>query len=162
MTSKDTSTDIIQQVDTELLFGDRIIEIETSDEAQRAIVQRILEADDLAGLFPDSATTPTRDLVGIPLKVTDVTLRESSIEDKPGVYLVFHGARLDTGETVVVNTSAVQIIATLARAKVNGGLPIEVQVRELGLARPGRSAPLGLEPIGNTLAQIQEAIKTGE
>jgi hypothetical protein len=53
---------------------------------------------------------------------------------------------LDTGEALVLNTSATNIIALVCRSAPEKALPIKVTIRPAREAKAGRKAPLTLEP----------------
>lgn len=143
--------------DTDLIMGAVLPEIEDSEEAQRSIVASILQAEDVAALFTDRSTTATKDVVGIPIRVFDVSLRVGEIDGKDGTYMLINAADLENGEAIVLNTGAPNIMATLWRAKQLGALPMEVSVQEVGRARAGRNAPLGLKPEGETAKLVKAA-----
>lgn len=141
----------------DIVMGRTLPEIEDSEQAQEAIVRQILAAEDVAALFTDRTTTACKDFLNTPIAVRDVTLRRSTLGDDEGVYMLIDAVRLDTGEPVVLNTGARNILATLYRAKQLGALPVEVSVIEVGKAKPGQSAPIGLRPEGETARLVKAA-----
>lgn len=140
-----------------VVMGDVEPEPEDSEAIQRLIVGRILSAKTAADIFTDDSTTATKDLLDIPLVITDVRLAKSELEDARPVYMLIECARRDTGEMIVLNSGAAKIMATLYQCKRLGLLPVEASVYEVTKAAKGRSAPLGLRPEGKTLAAIEKA-----
>lgn len=136
---------------TAIVMGDVLPEVEDAGDIQRSIAARILQAPDVAGVFEEGTTIGTKDLVGVPLQVTSVRIVESQIEDSHPVYMLIEAVNMTSGELLVVNTSSRHIMAQLYQLKALGVMPVEVAVKEVAKARPGQSAPLGLEPIGETL-----------
>lgn len=145
----------VREADIQSIMGEALPEIEDTEQAQRAMVERILSADDLAGLFPDGSTTATRELIGQPIEVRDCRIMRGDIEGSRGVYMLLDIVNLATGETLVANTGAPNIMASVLRAKRLNVLPFQVEVVEVARAKPGRSAPLGLRPTGETMKQLK-------
>jgi hypothetical protein len=137
------------------IMGDTVPEVEDSEQAQRAIVERILAAETAEDVWQDSASTATRDLLGVPLEVRDVKLMASNIEGATGTYALLDAVRLDTGEVILVNSGSPTIMATVVRRKQLGSLPMQCVVVEVGQAKPGQSAPLGLKPHGADLKAFE-------
>jgi hypothetical protein len=141
--------------DLALIMGDTTPEVEDSEGAQRAIVERILHAENPEDVFQESTSIATRDLIGVPIRVNDVKLMASQLEGSAGTYALLDVVRLDTGEIILVNTGSPTIMATVVRRKQLGSLPMECVVTEVGAARPGQSAPLGLKPHGEDLKAFE-------
>lgn len=142
---------------TAIVMGDVLVEPETSADAVRSIVEGILRATTLKDIFAESTTLGTKDLVGVPLAVMDVVFMASELEDNPGNYILIKAVHLDTGEPLVINSGSKSIMAKLHQAKLHKLLPVEVEVIEVGVARKGESAPLGMRAIGKTAAAIESA-----
>lgn len=140
--------------EVDLIMGDTMPEIEDSDQAQRAIVAQILSADSMEQVFAEHSTTATKEMVGRPLKVLDGRLMQGNIDGKDSVYMILDVIALDTGEQLALNSGAPKIMAIVYRLKQMGKLPVEAEVVEAGVARPGRNAPLGLRAIGETAAAV--------
>lgn len=141
----------------DLIRGRTLIPVEDSAEAQYSIAEDILAADDLGALFKERKSIAARDLVGVALRINSVKIRASTLEGKQGNYLLIDAVLLDTGEVIVMNTGAPNIVALLLRAAQLGVLPLEVVVAEAAKATPGRNAPLTLRPIGATLEAMGAA-----
>lgn len=142
---------------TAIVMGDVIVAPETSADAVRSIVEGILKATDLKGIFAESTTLGTKDLVGVPLVVLDVVFMASELDDNPGNYILIKAVHLDTGESMAINSGSKAIMAKLHQAKLHKLLPVEVEVIEVGLPRKGESAPLGMRAIGKTAEAIAAA-----
>lgn len=142
------------ELDVQRIMGEVLPEIEDSEAAQRAIVERILASDTLEETFRSATTIATRELVGKPIAIRDCRWMRSDIEDARGVYMLLDCADLQTGEVFVANTGSPTVLAIVWANKQHGRLPIEVKVVEAAAAKPGRNAPLTLEPVGKTLSQI--------
>jgi hypothetical protein len=112
------------------------------------IAQQLLSADTLDDLFGTGGTVSGSECVGRTLRINDVILRPSDL-DNTEVYALIHAIDADTGATVIVNTSSPRIMAQLCRAKDLGAMadpkkPLVVRVVEVGQAKPGQSAPIGM------------------
>lgn len=142
----------VKNTDLALVMGDIAPEVLTSDDASRQIAERILAADDLAGIFADDSTVASKDMVGIGIEVTNVRIMQSELVEGVKSYMLIDATVLDTKEAITVNTGSRNIMAKLWAVKVKGFLPVQVVITELGAARPGESAPLGLKAVGKTLA----------
>lgn len=138
------------------LDGDKtVFEHEDPAIVARRMAEQVLQAQSLDDVFAKTQTHSAPEVIGIPLIIRDILLRDSELENTetyalinavcPGDYTPFI-----TGEVVVVNTSSPRIMAQLCRAKDLGALdnpdkPLTVRVVEVGTAKPGQNAPLGLE-----------------
>jgi hypothetical protein len=158
MASKDLET---YAGDVAAVMGDLVPEPEDSELVQRKIVEQLARATTAAELFSDHSSTATKDLVGVPLKVTDCRLVESSLADSRGVYMLMEATNMITGEVILVNSGSPKVMMIIYRLRGLGMLPVEVAVKEVAPAKPGRSAPLGLEPIGETLLTIEKQRNQG-
>lgn len=118
-----------------------------------AIVDQILTAtedDEIFGIT--GGTKGTKEMVNVPLELRDVAFRNTQIVEKDGtvkqgVYALLDAIELESGELVILNTSSPRIMAQALRLKELERLPKKVVVTEVAVAKPGQSAPLGLQPI---------------
>lgn len=156
MSSTDMST---REVDIKQVMGETLPDVDDPEIAQRAIAERILQADDLAGLFIDLKTTACKDMVGVPIEIRQCRVMRSNIDGARGTYMLLEAVNLTTGELCTLNTGAPQIMAVCMRATGQKYLPLQVEVIEAATPQPGKSAPLGLKPIGATLELVEEARK---
>lgn len=147
--------------DIQRVMGEVVPEPEDSEAIQLKIVEQIARADSLEALFADHSSIGTKDIVGKPILISDCRLVESTITDSRGVYMLIEAADLTTGEVMLLNSGSPKIMMVIYQLKKRGMLPVECAVREVAPARPGRNAPLGLDPIGKTLDAIEKARKKG-
>jgi len=146
-----------REVDIKQVMGEALPDVDDPEVAQRAIAERILNAEDLAGLFIDLKTTACKDAIGVPIEIRSCRVMRSNIDGARGTYMLLEAVNLTTGELCVFNTGAPQIMAVCLSATRQGALPLQVTVAEAAAAQPGKSAPLCLQPIGETLAAIEKA-----
>jgi hypothetical protein len=128
--------------------------IEESDldgkEIAANIAAKILEAESFDDIFKvsEGGMPGGRDLVGIEQRVESISVRMGKNGDVPpnelvgGTFLVVHAVRLDTGEPIVWDTSATQLVAqliaierhdALSRQKGESGyLPTDVVIVDVG------------------------------
>lgn len=138
-----------------LVMGDTAPEVVKQEDAARNIVEKILAADDLQGIFAEDSTVNSQAMVGIGLTITDVRIMASELEDSAKSYMLVDAEVIDSHEKVTINTGSRNIMAKLFNLKLRGFLPVEAVIVELGAARKGESAPLGLKAVGKTLAAVE-------
>lgn len=147
--------DLAAEDAVELVMGEVLPTIEDRAQAARSIVEDIMRAETLGGLFKSRTTVATKELVGQPLLIKDVRILRSTLEEnKDGVWMLIDAVNIATGEVISVNTGSRNIMALLLRGKMQGQLPVEVIVIEAGRKRPGESAPLSLAPYGKTAEAV--------
>lgn len=132
----------------ELLTGARELAPEDSTAITRSIMERALRADTVEDIFAEEGTIATKDYVGIPIQVNGVKLNEGELEGEPSVYMLVEALNLNTGEVVILNTGAPNIMAKLYRLHQLEKLPIKVAVKEAAPGRRGQNAVLSLEYLG--------------
>lgn len=146
-----TDIEPVGQLGAELvkyLAGDGLPTIEDPALVQARIVATILTAETVEGVFDNTGSTATKEMVGKPIRLLDVQLRASAIEDNASpVYALLEVADITSGEIKALNTGSPRIMAQACRAKDLGALPLDCRVIEVGAAKPGQNAPLGLELI---------------
>src|SRR5260370_21298150 len=126
-------------------MGTQELAPEDSADVTRAIAERILNATDVAGVFEEVGTIATKDYVGQPVEVVDVKLNEGELDGKRTVYMLINAINLATGEVVILNSGAPNIVAKLYRLNMLKPLPIKVAVREVAGRGGGMNAVLSLE-----------------
>jgi hypothetical protein len=141
-----------EQTMTELLDAvrsGRMPDIQEPEQVKIRIIENILSAQTLEEAFAPGGTRALggpNGLVGELLTISDAHLLPSEIEGALPVYMllecVHHTAGGEKG--VVVNTGSPRVMASIVWAKDHGHLPVKVRVIEVGHARPGQSAPVGL------------------
>lgn len=116
-----------------------------SDEVQRALALGLLGSESLEELFGTQALEPWSAMLGLEVEVNDVHFNPSKTEGGPGFYAVVNLTDLGTGERVTRHIGGWRPCAQLLAAWASGNIPFKAKVVEVGLARSGQSAPLGLE-----------------
>jgi hypothetical protein len=114
-----------------------------------AIVRQALAAENMAQVLTQIMPISAGDFVGVPMFLSDFTIRESEFE---GEHNLPYYASLDVlmGEPPqprVVNTGSIKILAQLKRLQELDALPCVVMVTEAAKAKQGRNAPLGLTQV---------------
>lgn len=131
-----------------------LIQYEEMSESDRALMQlaELDAAETAEELLGKRESTSAGDIIGVPMILSGgVTLRKSTLEDKKGtgVFVIVRATRADTGEPLVFTAGSSKILGQLAKlldlGRIGGTDPLAVRVCELGAARKGQSAPLGLE-----------------
>lgn len=116
-----------------------------SEEVQRALALGLLGSESLEELFGTQALEPWSEMLGRPVEVKDIHFNPSKTEKGPGFYAVVNLVDLESGEAMTRHIGGWRPMAQLLATWASGGLPLKCKVIEVGLARPGQSAPLGLE-----------------
>jgi hypothetical protein len=149
MTTTDLTTVPGREELLAIISGEKLLDVESSEQAQYAIAQDILNSRTLEDAFGSRKSIATCDYQDKPIEVRSFRFRPGEIEGKQGNYLLLDVVDLDTGEALVLNTSATNIIALVCRAELEQALPIKVTIRPAREAKAGRKAPLTLEPYTN-------------
>lgn len=139
-----SSTAVATRTVAELLrSGEAPVESsETRALIAQSIAQSTLNAETLDDVFNEgSGSKNAEDMIGRPIEVQGIMLRESQIEGQTS-YLLINAVDLTTGELVVINTSATKVVAQLARAEELKGFPLKVELYQMGQGRQGESAPV--------------------
>lgn len=134
----------------ELLHGSMTGEVDLmesydSEEVQRALALGLLGSESLEELFGTQTLAPWSELLGRPMIVREVHFNPSKTENGPGFYAVCNLADPESGEVTTRHIGGWRPMAQLLAAWASGSLPITAKVIEVGAARQGQSAPLGLE-----------------
>lgn len=147
--------DRIEDIDAgtalQILVGEIEIEAPTDVDFSRAIMQRILESDDPFDMLAGSIALGRS--IGEKFSLGDFILVPSDIPDSTRkVYMLIDAVNLTSGERVVCNTSAPNIMAQLWRAwqfskEGKNPWPIDVVIEEAKAAKPGQNPPVRLARI---------------
>lgn len=116
------------------------------DRKQQAlgIVAQILEAETLEQIFDPGGTLATKDMIGSVFTLEDVQLMPGEADDAAlPVYVLLRG-RWEDGTAFVANSGSPRIIGQALAAQLRELLPLRVAVVEIGRAKAGQNAPLGL------------------
>ena len=139
------STDLTQTPDLlEAIRTGNVPETESAEDIALSIVQQILGAQTEEEVFDAGGSTAAKDLVGQVLYLRAVKLMKGELADARMPVYVLLDCEGEDGKGIVVNTGAARIMAQAWRARELGLLPKHVRVVEVGSARPGENAPLGL------------------
>lgn len=116
---------IIRAMDT-IPFAD-------DSDAKYRMLDQILNGNDWESVATaeNSSLPKAENVAGLKLKVYDITKRLSDIESPDDefnlpYYLVLQSTNIDTGDTVVWQTSAATLVGKFIRAYTDGRLPITV------------------------------------
>ncbi len=118
-----------------------------SEEVQRALALGLMGSESLEELFGTQKLEPWSEMLGRPVTVTDLHFNPSKTDKGPGFYAVVNLVDEETGEAMVRHIGGWRPMAQLVPVWASGKLPIRAKVIEVGVARQGQSAPLGLELI---------------
>jgi hypothetical protein len=125
------ATDVIALDEVERALLDTSVRLSVPEaepeDATRAIIRSILEAEDpLAGL----EVTPARELLGVPIMLTDVEWRNSDFsESGPGIFAIMRG-QLEDGSSVIVSCGGANVLAQLYRLVKDGRIPEAIVIEE--------------------------------
>jgi hypothetical protein len=134
----------------EQIMGNAELAPDDSTDITRSIVEGILRAQSVDEVFQEIGTTATKDFVGQPIKVLDVKLNEGQLEGEKTVYMLINAVVLATGESIILNSGAPNIVGKLWRLRELGKLPINVAVKEVAGRGGGQNAVLSLERLPDT------------
>lgn len=129
----------------EQIMGTGELSPDDSGDATRAIVERILRAQNTEDVFAEVTTVATKDFVGQPMEVLGVKLNEGELDGNRTVYMLIDAVVIATGERIILNSGAPNIVAKLWRLRELKQLPIKVQVKEVAGRGGGMNAVLSLE-----------------
>lgn len=117
---------------------------QTSDDAVSDIVQRILNAETVDEVLKRQTVSEFEDLFGKVITIHGFKLMASTIETGVGAYAVIDYS--DDGETArqITTTSALGVMAALARVHQLGGFPFRCAVLEIDTGKNGRNNPVYL------------------
>jgi hypothetical protein len=117
-----------------------------SEEVQRALALGLLGSETSEEVFGENSKIAAwSELLGIPCEVQDVHFNPSKTEGGPGFYAVVRVATLTDGEVSTRHIGGYRPCAQLLWQWSRGLVPFNAKVVEIGAARSGQSAPLGLE-----------------
>jgi len=122
-----------------------LLELYDSEEVQRALALGLLGSETLEEVFETKELGPWSELLGIPVEVQDVHFNASKTEKGPGFYAVVRLMELESGEVSTRHIGGYRPASQLLWAWGHDRLPLRCKVIEVGTARQGQSAPLGLE-----------------
>jgi hypothetical protein len=109
-----------------------------------AIVEQILTAGTLDEAFDNTGTIASKDMVDTPLLLEGVQLMPGELEDAQLPAYVLLRCRDANGNRLLVNSGSARVMAQALYAQIHELLPLMIAVIEVGKARAGQNAPLGL------------------
>lgn len=117
---------------------------------QESIALRILTADSEADAFAELPTVSTKDAVGHIFLVRDLRVFRSRYNGGEGGFVACDAVDVETGEEVILNTSAAKIGAKLIWLKMHDALPREVRIKELAGETAAGFKVLDIETVPNS------------
>lgn len=116
------------------------------EEIQQSIVERILGAATIDEVFAIQEARHARDLLGVPIEVTDFKFQESAFDEGAKYYVVLDAYDVDSGEKMAVTCGGATVVAQLYRLGQLGAFPVKVKFTQT--KRPTKSGkfPMSLEP----------------
>lgn len=125
---------------------------QTDDDAVGDIVERILRADTLEKVLERPGTVEFADLVATCIVIHGFKMMPSTIETGVGAYAVIDFTYDGNGEHQITTTSALGVLAQLAKAYQLSGFPLRCGVLEIDTGKNGKNNPLYLAPASATEA----------
>ena len=119
---------------------------QSDDQAVLDIAARILQAETVEKVLEKATTVEFAELVGVPVTVHGFKMMPSPIEEGIGAYAVIDFTYADNGTHQITTTSALGVLAQLARTYQLGGFPLACAVMEIDTGKNGKNNPLYLAP----------------
>lgn len=119
---------------------------QSDDQAVLDIAARILAADSVDKVLEKSTTVEFSDLVGVVIVVHGFKMMPSTIADGIGAYAVIDFTYDGNDTHQITTTSALGVLAQLARTFQLGGFPLRAAVLEIDTGKNGKNNPLYLGP----------------
>lgn len=104
---------------------------EVNDDPEAAaisIIARILEADDIAGVFDDRQVVHAGDVVYTPLELNGVRWAKSQFETGPGVFALMECNVPGDDSEILVTCSGLNVMAQLYRLNQLGAFPLPIHI----------------------------------
>lgn len=119
-------------------------EVAASDpiEAQRQIVERIMQAGDIDALLGESTAVGARDLLDEPLHLLGFRVAKSDFEDGLQYFAVIDAVTIKNGEKIIVTCGATNVLAQLYTAQARGFFPFDAR-----FAEPEKATAAGYKPL---------------
>lgn len=102
---------------------------EDPEEAQRRMISQIMDAQSVDDIWGGKAIN-AKDVVDRPFKLIDAKFHNSDFEEGAPIFAAMDVAFLDSGETSVVVSGALGVVARVVKLIEFDALPIAVRVRE--------------------------------
>lgn len=114
------------------------------DEAINDIIAGILGAPTIDAALTRPSTVPFEDFMGTTFQIVDFKMRGSDLEEGIGAYAIMAVVRATDHAEMTTTTSALGVLAQLARIHAEDGFPIWVTLQEVEQNKKGRNNPLYL------------------
>ncbi len=116
------------------------------EDIQRSILEKILGAATIDEVFAVQEARHARDLLGVPLEVTEFRFNESDFTEGSKYYVVLDCYDVETGDKMAVTCGGATVVAQLYQLQHLGAFPIKVKFTQP--LRPTKQGffPLSLEP----------------
>lgn len=119
---------------------------QSDDQAVLDIAQRILSAENVEQVLAKSETVEFSQLVGVVITVHGFRMMPSTIAEGVGAYAVIDFTYEGNETHQITTTSALGVLAQLARTWQLGGFPLTCAVLEIDTGKNGKNNPLYLGP----------------
>ena len=119
---------------------------QTDDDAVQEIVARILGASTVEEVIARAESVKFETLYGSVITVHAFRMMPSAIETGVGAYALIDYTEDGRDEHKVTTTSALGVLAQLARTWQLGGFPLRCAVMEIDTGKNGKSNPVYLAP----------------
>lgn len=116
------------------------------EEIQRSILEKILGAATIDEVFAVQEARHARDLLGIPLEVTDFRFNESDFTEGSKYYVVLDCYDVETGDKMAVTCGGATVVAQLYQLQHLGAFPIKIKFTQPNRPTKQGFFPLALEP----------------
>lgn len=126
---------------------------QTDDDAVSDIVARILNADTVEDVLARQDTVDFEQLVDVPITVHGFKMLPSTIDTGVGAYAVIDFTYTGADAHQITTTSALGVLAQLARVWQLSGYPFQCAVLEIDTGKNGRNNPLYLAPAADGFKQ---------
>lgn len=120
---------------------------QNDDDAVNDIAARILSAENVEQVLAKSETVDFEALVGVAITVHGFKMLASNIKTGVGAYAVIDFTYQGNETHQITTTSALGVLAQLARTWELGGFPLACAVLEIDTGNNGKNNPLYLGPV---------------
>lgn len=106
-------------------------QVDDAEAVQRAIIERILSAEDTESILGTQELTSSDEMIDVPFQLTDVRWNQSGLKGGLGFYAIMEGKSLASGDTVAISCSGQSLMAQVYALKQRGKLPLDVAIRRV-------------------------------
>jgi hypothetical protein len=143
--SRETMEFMLQRIGVEAT-----VVTEDSSEIQKTIIESILAADSIEEAFSDNigGLQDARDMLGVPITISDVRWNASDYEEGLPFYGVVDAQVIENGEKFQIAVGATTAVAQLYKAQTEDAFPLNVKIVE-----SAKQTKKGFRPYWFTLAE---------